>query len=60
MKLNDVTDVQGGCERIRSTPIPYSYTVVLHSIVAAYCFGLPLGLVASTKLLTPIVVALIA
>jgi len=59
-KLNDITDVQGGCERIRSTPIPYSYTVVLHSIVAAYCFGLPFGLVASTKLLTPVVVALIA
>jgi putative membrane protein len=58
--LTDLVDVQGSCERIRSTPIPWSYTVLMHSIVAAYCFALPFGLVATTHLLTPIVVALIA
>jgi ion channel-forming bestrophin family protein len=52
--------VQGGCERIRATPIPWSYTVLMHTIVAAYCFALPFGLVATTKLLTPVVVVLIA
>src|SRR5690606_37389193 len=52
--------VQGGCERIKNTPIPWSYTVLMHSIVAVYCFALPFGLVQTTKLLTPIVVALIA
>ena len=29
-----LTDIQGGCERIKSTPIPYSYTVLMHRIVA--------------------------
>ncbi len=58
--ISDVVDVQGGCERIRSTPIPWSYTVLMHTIVAAYCFALPFGLVATTHLLTPIVVVLIA
>jgi len=58
--LTDMCDVQGGCERIKSTPIPWSYTVLTHSIVAAYCFALPFGLVATTKLATPMVVALIA
>lgn len=58
--VTDMVDVQGGCERIRNTPIPWSYTVLMHSIVAAYCFALPFGLVTTTHLLTPIVVALIA
>ena len=58
--VSDMVDVQGGCERIRNTPIPWSYTVLMHSIVAAYCFFLPFGLVATTHTLTPVVVALIA
>jgi putative membrane protein len=58
--LTDMMDVQGGCERIRATPIPWSYTLLIHSIVAAYCFTLPFGLVSTTKHLTPVVVLLIA
>jgi ion channel-forming bestrophin family protein len=58
--LTDMVDVQGGCERIRNTPIPWSYTVLMHSIVAAYCFFLPFGLVATCHTLTPLVVVLIA
>lgn len=58
--ITDFIDVQGGCERIRNTPIPWSYTVLMHTIVAAYCFALPFGIVATTHVLTPIVVLLIA
>jgi putative membrane protein len=58
--LTDLVDAQGGCERIRSTPIPWSYTVLIHTIVAVYCFALPFGLVASTHFLTPLVVLMIA
>jgi putative membrane protein len=58
--LTDLVDVQGGCERIRSTPIPWSYTVLMHSIVAVYCFALPFGLIATTHYLTPVVVLMIA
>ena len=58
--LTDICDVQGGCERIKNTPIPWSYTLLMHSIVAIYCFALPFGLVQTTHLLTPIVVVLIA
>jgi ion channel-forming bestrophin family protein len=58
--LSDFSDVQGGCERIKSTPIPWSYTVLMHSIVAAYCFALPFGLIATVQLATPLVVVLIA
>jgi ion channel-forming bestrophin family protein len=59
-QVNDLCDVQGGCERIKNTPIPWSYTVLMHSIVAAYCFALPFGLIATVQLATPLVVALIA
>jgi putative membrane protein len=58
--ISDLCDVQGGCERIKNTPIPWSYTVLMHSIVAAYCFALPFGLIATVQLATPLVTALIA
>jgi putative membrane protein len=53
-------DVQGGCERILKTPVPYAYTVLLHRIVAVYCFMLPFGLVQSLGMVTPAVVAFVA
>jgi len=54
--LTILTDVQGACERIKTTPVPYSYTVLLHRIVAIYCFGLPFGLAETIKWATPFVV----
>lgn len=38
-----LTDIQGACERIKTTPIPYSYTVLMHRIVGSYCALLPFG-----------------
>lgn len=57
--LTDLTDIQGGCERIKSTPIPFAYTVLLHRIVAFYCFFLPFGLIRDVTWLTPLVTLLI-
>lgn len=54
-----LTDIQGGCERIKNTPIPSSYTVLIHRIVAIYVFALPFGLVDTIGVLTPLVVAFI-
>lgn len=59
-QLTSFTDIQGGCERIKNTPIPYAYTILIHRIVAVYCFGLPFGVVNTTLWATPIVVCLIA
>jgi putative membrane protein len=58
--LADLTDIQGGCERIKHTPIPHSYTVLIHGIVALYCFGLPFGLVDTLHIWTPTVVLIVA
>jgi putative membrane protein len=58
--LETNTNVQGGCERILKTPVPFAYTVLLHRIVAVYCFTLPFGLVKSLGMVTPAVVAFVA
>lgn len=55
-----LTDIQGGCERIRNTPIPFSYTVLIHRSVAIYCFGLPFGLVDAIGNWTPVVAVIVA
>ncbi len=58
--LTDLADIQGGCERIKSTPIPFSYTVLIHRIVAVYCVGLPFGIVSTVGNFTPLVVMMVA
>jgi ion channel-forming bestrophin family protein len=58
--LTALTDIQGGCERIKSTPIPYSYTVLMHRIVAVYCGLLPFGLDETIGWATPVVVLCIS
>ncbi|ASW73928.1 hypothetical protein IQ37_18315 [Chryseobacterium piperi] len=58
--LDRLADVVGGCERIVSTPIPYSYRVLLHRTVYIYCFLLPFGLVDSLGWFTPFIVVFVA
>ncbi|HLP82651.1 MAG TPA: bestrophin family ion channel, partial [Nitrosomonas sp.] len=59
-QLNELSTILGGCERIKNTPIPFSYSVLIHRIVASYCLFLPFGLVETTGILTPVVVLLIS
>lgn len=58
--FNQLSGIVGGCERIVTTPIPYSYRVLLHRTVYIYCFLLPFGLVDSLGWLTPFIVVFIA
>ena len=55
-----LAQVLAGCERIRFTPIPFSYTVLLHRTVYMYCFLLPFGLVDMVGAMTPFVVGIVA
>lgn len=59
-RLREFNDIQGGCERILNTPIPHSYTILIHRIVAIYVFALPFGLVETLHFLTPVVVLMVA
>ncbi|MBB5193346.1 putative membrane protein [Silvimonas terrae] len=58
--LNRLSEMIGGCERIASTPIPFSYRVLLNRTVTLYCLLLPIGLATSTGWLTPLIAAFIA
>lgn len=57
--LAQLTDIQGGCERIRNTPIPFAYIVLLHQLVGIYCLALPFGVIDSLGLYTPFVVVIV-
>lgn len=58
--LNKLSDIVGGCERISSTPIPYTYSVLLHRTVYIYCFMLPFGFVETLGWVTPFAIVFIA
>jgi putative membrane protein len=58
--LDNMDRVLAGCERLRSTPIPFSYTLLLHRTAYLYCFLLPFGLVDTVGMATPIVVGLVS
>jgi putative membrane protein len=60
VSLSALTAVAAGCERIRNTPIPFAYTLLLHRTASLYCFLLPFGLVDAIGYMTPFVVAIVA
>jgi putative membrane protein len=58
--LNLLGDACGACERIATTPIPYTYRVLMNRTVTVYCLLLPFGLSASTGWLTPLIATFVA
>ncbi len=44
-ELKSFTDIIGGCERIRKTPIPYSYSLFLKKFIFLYVITIPFGMV---------------
>ncbi|PIB37335.1 hypothetical protein BFP72_01080 [Reichenbachiella sp. 5M10] len=44
-ELKSFSDIYGACERIHSTPIPYSYSMFIKKFIFFYIFTLPFGLV---------------
>lgn len=58
--LSGLTSAAASCERIQNTPIPFSYTLLLHRTAHLYCFLLPFGLVDVTSFMTPFVVGIVA
>jgi len=58
--LTALTAAAASCERIKNTPVPFSYTLLLHRTAYMYCFLLPFGLVDTTGFMTPFVVGIVA
>lgn len=44
-ELKEFTNIIGACERIRNTPIPFSYTLFIKKFIFIYVFTLPFGLI---------------
>jgi ion channel-forming bestrophin family protein len=44
-EIKSLTDIIGGCERIKNTPIPYSYSAYMKKFIFVYVLTLPLGIV---------------
>lgn len=41
--LNQLTDICGACERIKRTPIPYSYSIFIKKIIFLYIVTMPIS-----------------
>lgn len=43
-ELTALTDITGACERIKNTPIPYSYSLFIKKFIFVYTLTIPFGL----------------
>ena len=59
-ELKEFSDILGACERIKNTPIPYSYSMYIKKFIFIYVITLPFGFVTITGYLTILVVVLIS
>jgi putative membrane protein len=59
-RITSMAGVLAACERIRTTPLPFAYMLLVHRTAYLYCFLLPFGLVTSLGLLTPLFCAIVA
>src|SRR5690606_5294154 len=46
-ELSSFTDICGSCERIKNTPIPFSYSAFIKKFIFIYVMTLPFGYVFS-------------
>lgn len=59
-RLHALSTVQTACERLRHTPLPFAYTLLLHRTAHLFCLLLPFGLAHSVGLATPFITAVVA
>jgi putative membrane protein len=58
-ELLSFTDICGACERIKNTPIPYSYSAFIKKFIFIYVMTLPFGYVFTLQYLVVPVVAMV-
>ena len=59
-RMNAIASVQAACERIKSTPLPFAYTLLIHRSVYLFCVLLPFALAPQLGWGTPVIVAFIS
>lgn len=58
-ELKDLIDIMGACERIRNTPIPYSYMMYIKKFIFIYIITLPFGFLTDSGYFTILIVLLV-
>ena len=46
--MQEFLDILGACERIKNTPIPYSYNMYIKKFIFTYSVTLPFGIMSIT------------
>lgn len=60
IRMNGLSSVQAACERIKATPLPFAYTLLIHRTVYLFCVLLPFALAPQLGWGTPVIVAFIS
>ena len=59
-RIAAMTGIQASCERLRATPPPFTYSLLLHRTAWLFCIFLPFGFVQTLGLATPVVTVILA
>ncbi|MDT4855223.1 Bestrophin, RFP-TM, chloride channel [compost metagenome] len=59
-RLSGLSAAQATCERIKGTPLPFPYTLLLHRTIYLFCLLLPFALAHSLGWLAPILTTMVA
>ena len=59
-RLDAMTAIQTACERLRTTPMPFAYALMLHRSVWLFCILLPFGIAGTLGPATPILTLVLA
>lgn len=59
-RLSALTHAQGICERIKTTPIPFPYSLLLHRTIYLFCILLPFAMAEPLGWLAPIFTAIVS
>ena len=59
-RLVSLSQVQAACERIKSTPLPFPYTLLLHRTIYLFCILLPFAMAEPLGWMTPLFTAIVS
>ena len=59
-RLVSLCQVQASCERIKSPPLPFPYTLLLHRTIYLFCILLPFAMAEPLGWLTPVFTAIVS
>ncbi|MCU0119916.1 bestrophin family protein [Pseudomonas sp. B2M1-30] len=58
--LTSLTQAQAVCDRIKNTPLPFPYTLLLHRTIYLFCILLPFAMAEPLGWLTPLFTAIVS